>query len=337
MAKFLDIEGLKVVWAKIKELNTLTYDNLSTAIDSLSGRLNTHLITKSNPHQVTKSQVGLGNVTNDAQVKRSEMNAASGVATLDANKKLLVAQLPAMKTVNGNSILGSGDITIDLSLYKVVTSLPTTGIDVTKIYLVRNAQSSGGNLYTEYIYTDNKWEELGAFKANVDLAPYLTKIDAENTYSKKSETIVGIGGTADLTDKFKIIFYNANGLHVETDNCLPYASSANGGIMTKNMVKKLDTIETGANFYALPVAGTALGGIKTGYTNSGKNYKVQVDADGNAFVNVPWQDTNTTYAVVTASANGLMSTDMFNKLNGIATGATADSAIPATVIDAICV
>lgn len=51
-----------------------------------------------------------------------------------------------------------------------------------------------------------------------------------------------------------------------------------------------------------------------------------------------WQtppDTNTTYGVVTASANGLMSTTMFNKLNGIASGATADSALTTTEIDTI--
>ena len=31
--------------------------------------------------------------------------------------------------------------------------------------------------------------------------------------------------------------------------------------------------------------------LKTGYTTSGKNYKVQVDSNGNPFVNVPWTDT----------------------------------------------
>lgn len=39
----------------------------------------------SNPHGTSKSDIGLYNVTNDAQVKRSEMGVASGVATLDSN------------------------------------------------------------------------------------------------------------------------------------------------------------------------------------------------------------------------------------------------------------
>lgn len=51
-----------------------------------------------------------------------------------------------------------------------------------------------------------------------------------------------------------------------------------------------------------------------------------------------WQtppDTNTTYSVATASANGLMSSAMVSKLNGIAGGATADSALTTTEIDTI--
>lgn len=43
---------------------------------------------------VTKGDVGLGDVTNDAQVKRIEMGVASGVATLDTTGKIPPSQLP---------------------------------------------------------------------------------------------------------------------------------------------------------------------------------------------------------------------------------------------------
>ncbi|MFR4530627.1 MAG: hypothetical protein ACLT5Y_03760 [Thomasclavelia ramosa] len=46
-------------------------------------------------HTHTSSQVGLGNVTNDAQVKRSEMGVSSGVATLDTTGKVPSSQLPS--------------------------------------------------------------------------------------------------------------------------------------------------------------------------------------------------------------------------------------------------
>lgn len=38
----------------------------------------------------------------------------------------------------------------------------------------------------------------------------------------------------------------------------------------------------------------ALGGIKIGYTTSGKNYAVQLDSNDKAFVNVNWSDTKVT-------------------------------------------
>lgn len=51
---------------------------------------------------------------------------------------------------------------------------------------------------------------------------------------------------------------------------------------------------------------TVLGGIKVGYPTSGKNYKVQLDSSGNAYVNVPWTDNNTTYNEATADTLGLV-------------------------------
>lgn len=70
---------------------------------------------------------------------------------------------------------------------------------------------------------------------------------------------------------------------------------------------------------------SALGGIKIGYSDSGRNYAVELDSSGKAYVNVPWTDTNTTYNVATTSANGLMSSSDKSKLDGIQAGADAVS------------
>ena len=54
-----------------------------------------------------------------------------------------------------------------------------------------------------------------------------------------------------------------------------------------------------ASTYALPLASsTVRGGIKIGYTESGKNYPVELDSE-KAYVNVPWTDNNdnTTYSI----------------------------------------
>lgn len=70
---------------------------------------------------------------------------------------------------------------------------------------------------------------------------------------------------------------------------------------------------------------SALGGIKIGYSDDGRNYAVELDSSGKAYVNVPWTDTNTTYNVATTSANGLMSSSDKSKLDGIQAGADAVS------------
>lgn len=165
MGKFLDKAGLQHYNEKIK-----------VYVRTIAGsRVQQHENRTDNPHLVTKKQVGLGNVTNDAQIPLSQKGAASGVATLDANGMLIAGQLPAMKTVNGVSVVGSGNISIDLSLYKVVDSLPTTGIDATKIYIVPAKTTGDKNIKAEYVYTGNpastydasKWEKLGEAQTNI--------------------------------------------------------------------------------------------------------------------------------------------------------------------------
>lgn len=53
-----------------------------------------HAALTNNPHAVTKTQVGLGNVDNVQQIPLTEKGAANGVATLDAGTKIPIAQLP---------------------------------------------------------------------------------------------------------------------------------------------------------------------------------------------------------------------------------------------------
>lgn len=168
MSNFLDKTGLQHYTEKVKAY-----------VDSKSGGVNTdltsHIGNKKNPHGVTKEQVGLGNVANVAQIPLSQKGAASGVAMLDANGMLMVGQLPAMKTINGESVVGYGDIHIDLSLYKVVDTLPTTGIDATKIYIVPAEKTGDKNIKVEYVYTGDpagtydasKWEKLGEAQTNI--------------------------------------------------------------------------------------------------------------------------------------------------------------------------
>lgn len=119
-------------------------------------------------------------------------NKANGPIVLDANGHIPSSASTAFKTVNGQSILktngGASDIAIDLSLYIIPANntLPTTNIDTKKIYLIRNTTPSGTNLYTEYMYVNGAWEELGKYRAEIPIQDYLKKTDAESTYVKRS-------------------------------------------------------------------------------------------------------------------------------------------------------
>lgn len=64
--------------------------NFATASD-----LANHLADLANPHQVTRTQVGLSNVLNVAQIPATDKGANSGVATLDVNGKLTAGQIPS--------------------------------------------------------------------------------------------------------------------------------------------------------------------------------------------------------------------------------------------------
>lgn len=119
-------------------------------------------------------------------------NKPNGAIVLDANGRIPSSASTAFKTVNGQSILktngDASDIAIDLSLYIMPANntLPTTGIDTKKIYLLRNRTPGGTNLYTEYMYVNGAWEELGEYKAEIPIQDYLKKTDAESTYVKRS-------------------------------------------------------------------------------------------------------------------------------------------------------
>lgn len=86
--------------------------------------------------------------------------------------------------INGENVI---NVTLDTNIYQVVESLPESEINPNKIYLVLSEKSGETNLYTEYLYVNNKWEEIGKYKADVDLTPYLKSSDAASTYATKAE------------------------------------------------------------------------------------------------------------------------------------------------------
>lgn len=246
MAEFLDKTGVETVWGKVKEL-------LSDKVDNSTFQDFTNTVGEAN-----------------------------GLATLDATGSIPEAQLPTFKTVNGNSILGSGNISIDLSIFMLVDELPAKGVE-NKVYLVTSPSWKPENVYTEYIWVNNSWETLGEYTASVDLTPYLKKTDL--------------------------------------------ATTTKDGAMSASDKAKLDGIAAGANKYTLPTASSStLGGIKVGSGLSINNGVLSANV-----TSIP------TIEDATTTKSGLMSASDKQKLNSIATNATADKAIDTETLKSLLV
>lgn len=255
MNNFLDKTGLQHYTEKVKAY-----------VDSKSGGVNTdltsHIGNKKNPHEVTKEQVGLGNVTNVAQIPLSQKGVASGVATLGTDGKLTAAQLPAMKTVNGVSVVGSGNISIDLSLYKVVDSLPTTGIDATKIYIVPAKTTGDKNIKAEYVYTGNpasaydatKWEKLGEAQTNIVVDAELSETSTNPIQNKAVKSAVDalnttVAGKLNKTDYVVDAELSTTSTHPVQNKAVKSAvdtltSSVNSKVATSTYNTKMSALDS---------------------------------------------------------------------------------------------
>lgn len=272
------------------------------------------------------------------------LNAANGICGLDANGRIPLAQL-------GN---------LDTSLFKLVTSLPSSG-ESNKIYIVKDG-SDDNDVYQEYYYTNGAWEKIGTHTVKVDLTPYAKKTEA--VIDMVFRGVASDGSYTSNTSIRNLVYTLGDGRVKVVDVPLAEPRTTGGrpytgqnGFMRASDKAKLDGIADGANNYTLPTASASvLGGILIGYGTSGRNYAVLLDGSGKAYVNVPWTDTNTTYdlspyaktadvnvalskKVDVVSGKGLSTHDFTSayksKLDGISSGATADSAIPTSVIDAL--
>ena len=374
--QFLDAIGLAYFWEKIKNWVNINYLSLTggtirgsvSFLNDADGGKSIRI----DPSSITNSRYGVNYLF--ASGKMIPIGEANGVAGLDANGRIPLAQL-------GN---------LDTSLFKLVTSLPSSG-ESNKIYIVKDG-SDANDVYQEYYYTNGAWEKIGTHTVKVDLTPYAKKTEAvKNVVFRGVESD---GSKTSNTASRNLVYTLGDGSEKVVDVPLAEPRTTGGrpypgqnGFMRSSDKAKLDGIADGANNYTLPTASSTIkGGITLGYSQSGKNYPVVLDSNGKAYVNVPWIDTNTTYDLspyakkvetvdfstirvdketitstpqgliekqvilftslggkggsielkeATSNMSGLMSIRDKNKLSYIADGATADSAITTAEIDAL--
>jgi len=136
--------------------------NITTLQGNVSA-LSNHTINTSNPHNVTKAQIGLPNVTD---VTPLELPVSNATQTALNDKQGTLISGTNIKTINGNSILGSGDMTItgggNISGIAGFTDGNGFTGNVSGNYLsltLQNANATQSGQVTAGKYTD--WESKG--------------------------------------------------------------------------------------------------------------------------------------------------------------------------------
>lgn len=122
----------------------------------------------------------------------------------------------------------------------IVNELPSIGDDDT-IYLVPYQEAETGNIYKEYIYVNNTWEELGSIPVEVDLSDYYTKSEVNNLIPTQLSELTDDSTHRLTTDTEKTTWNNKVD---DTD----YASSSTGGVI--KISNNLD-VSTNGNVYCI--------------------------------------------------------------------------------------
>lgn len=167
----------------------------------------------------------------------------SRAGVMSASDKRKLDSLVNYKAGNGIDITGNTiSCTLDTSLYSIVTELPETGLP-NKIYLLPSTETEEGNIYTEYGYVDNKWEELGKYKADVNLEPYKRALHLPSDVVKD----LGVQSGANYVNVYSYKEDLDRGILSEVSEFdIPKATSEKAGIITAQDKIKLDSIEAGA-------------------------------------------------------------------------------------------
>lgn len=301
--KFLDLNGLTYFWSKVKTFVSNNYLSLTGGTINgninISGNVSALQFKKTNG---TSTQVLIA----DGSVKG--INSANGIAGLDANGYVPLAQLR----------------NLDTTVAEVVTALPKTNIKK-HIYLVKDASGVTQNQYEEYLYTgdtsatydDSKWEKLGDFRATVDLADYAKKSEAVNSARYESGDDVG-----------RLHFNNINGECISS--CvIDIASSTKAGLMTPNDKYKINRLDISAidDTRSIYLSSLVTADKVVSVDSSDNSILVSLPTLGDLFT------VDFSLPAATSEKAGLMVAADKTKLDGISSGATADSAITTAEID----
>ena len=182
--------------------NAVITQNINRIDDELADKaeasaLSSHVGNTSNPHQVTKAQVGLDKVDNTADLEKPVSTAMQAALNLKADESDLAGYVPTTRKVNGKA-LGT-DITLsaaDVGALPVGTHIPD---DVTVDDALSDTSENPVQNKVVKAALDSK-QPTGdyALKSEIpDVSGFETSSHAASTYATKTEVTSGLSGKVD--------------------------------------------------------------------------------------------------------------------------------------------
>ena len=125
---------------------------------------------------------------------------------------------------------------------EIVNELPQIGDEET-IYLVPYQEAETGNIYKEYIYINNTWEELGSIPVEVDLSDYYTKSEVNALIPDALSDLADDSTHRLVTDTEKTTWNNKLDSSALTNyvQFTDYASGSSAGVVKTSNVYGIST------------------------------------------------------------------------------------------------
>lgn len=156
------------------------------------------------------------------EVQQHEEIAAAAIVNLN-NKLEEHEEIAAAAITSLNNKLSN----LDLNIFEVVSTLPTSNINENKVYLVPSSTTGTQNAYTEYKRVNNNWEKLGEYKSDVDLTEYAKNEALSNYLPLAGGTMLGTINSQDVLPKINATYNLGNNSYRYNAICGSYLNIGN--------------------------------------------------------------------------------------------------------------
>lgn len=193
---------------------------------------------------------------------------------------------------------GTISCTIDTTLYKVVETLPATPAsgDMNKIHLVPSDETATKNVYKEYIWKGDAWEQLGEYQSTVDLTPYFKKSDITQTVTTAADKVPSGKAVTNALNSLAFVAGIVQG-HYATEALIP-SDAADGDYLVD-----ANAAGTAGSYMVTVSGGNVIAQSEHLSTQKGVMYltkdgTVWKDAQTAAWVNMGRMQTGNTWTVI---------------------------------------